>query len=85
MLGVAYFSHQPIGNTLIARFTHSQNRGLGYGISFFLSFGIGSFAAGFSGVIAENMGVASVFPTMGILLFPSVIFAFFMRRAAGRS
>jgi|TARA_B100000929_G_scaffold92081_1_gene72282 predicted MFS family arabinose efflux permease len=85
MLGVAYFSNQPIGNTLIARFTHSQNRGLGYGISFFLSFGIGSFAAGFSGVIAENMGVAAVFPAMGILLLPSVIFAFFMRRAAGSS
>jgi len=84
-LGVAYFSNQPIGNTLIARFTHSQNRGLGYGISFFLSFGIGSFAAGFSGLIAENMGVAAVFPAMGILLIPSVVFAFFMRRAAVRS
>ena len=85
MLGVAYFSNQPIGNTLIARFTHSQNRGLGYGISFFLSFGIGSFAAGFSGLIAENMGVAAVFPAMGFLLIPSVVFAFFMRRAAGRA
>ena len=85
LLGVAYFSNQPIGNTLIARFTHSQNRGLGYGISFFLSFGIGSFAAGFSGLIAENMGVAAVFPAMGVLLIPSVVFAFFMRRAAVRS
>ena len=82
MLGIAYFSNQPIGNTLIAEFTHSQNRGLGYGISFFLSFGIGSLAAGFSGIIAENMGVAFVFPAMGILLIPSVVFAFFMRRVA---
>ena len=85
LLGIAYFSNQPIGNTLIAEFTHSQNRGLGYGISFFLSFGIGSLAAGFSGIIAENMGVAFVFPAMGILLIPSVIFAFFMRRAARSS
>ena len=83
MLGITYFSNQPIGNTLIAEFTHSQNRGLGYGISFFLSFGIGSFAAGFSGLIAENMGVSTVFPAMAILLIPSVIFAFFMKRAAG--
>ena len=82
MLGIAYFSNQPIGNTLIAEFTHSQNRGLGYGISFFLSFGIGSLAAGFSGIIAEKMGVAFVFPAMGILLIPSVVFAFFMRRVA---
>ena len=82
-LGVAYFSNQPIGNTLIAQFTHNQNRGLGYGISFFLSFGIGSFAAGFSGIIAVKMGVSAVFPAMGLLLIPSVIFGWFMRRAAG--
>ena len=84
LLGVAYFSNQPIGNTLIAQFTHSQNRGLGYGISFFLSFGIGSLAAGFSGIIAVKMGVSAVFPSMGILLIPSVIFGWFMRRAAVR-
>ncbi|MEC7799080.1 MAG: MFS transporter [Candidatus Neomarinimicrobiota bacterium] len=84
LLGVAYFSNQPIGNTLIAQFTHSQNRGLGYGISFFLSFGIGSLAAGFSGIIAVKMGVSAVFPSMGILLIPSVIFCWFMRRAAVR-
>ena len=84
LLGVAYFSNQPIGNTLIAQFTHSQNRGLGHGISFFLSFGIGSLAAGFSGIIAVKMGVSAVFPSMGILLIPSVIFGWFMRRAAVR-
>ena len=84
LLGVAYFSNQPIGNTLIAQFTHSQNRGLGYGISFFLSFGIGSLAAGFSGIIAVKMSVSAVFPSMGILLIPSVIFGWFMRRAAVR-
>jgi predicted MFS family arabinose efflux permease len=84
-LGVAYFSSQPIGNTLIANFTNSQNRGIAYGISFFISFGIGSFAAGFSGIIAENMGVAAVFPAMGILLIPSVVFAIFMSRAAGNT
>jgi predicted MFS family arabinose efflux permease len=85
LLGIAYFSNQPIGNTLIAQFTNSQNRGLGYGVSFFLSFGVGSFAAGFSGVIAQKMGVEAVFPAMGILLIPSLVFAFFMRRAAARA
>ena len=84
MLGVAYFSNQPIGNTLIAQFTRSQNRGLGYGISFFLSFGIGSLAAGFSGIIAVKMSVSAVFPSMGLLLIPSIIFGWFMRKAALR-
>jgi len=71
-MGMAYFANQPISNTLIAEFTHSANRGLGYGISFFLSFGIGSFAAGLGGYIAENMGVAAVFPVMGVLLIPAL-------------
>lgn len=71
-LGVAFFSIQPVANTLIAEFTHSDNRGLGYGINFFLSFGIGSIAAGLGGFIAESMGVASVFPVMGFILIPGL-------------
>ena len=71
-LGMAYFCNQPISNTLIAEFTHSDNRGLGYGINFFLSFGIGSLAAGLGGFIAENMGIAYVFTVMGFLLIPGL-------------
>ncbi len=71
-LGITYFSIQPISNTLIAEFTHSSNRGLGYGINFFISFGIGSIAAGVGGFIAEQWGVASVFPIMGYLLIPGL-------------
>lgn len=73
LMGMAYFANQPISNTMIAEFTHSANRGLGYGISFFLSFGIGSLAAGFSGFIAEKLGVSAVFPMMGYLLIPAII------------
>ena len=71
-LGMAYFCNQPISNTLVAEFTHSDNRGLGYGINFFLSFGIGSLAAGLGGLIAENMGIAYVFTAMGFLLIPGL-------------
>jgi predicted MFS family arabinose efflux permease len=79
-LGMAYFCNQPISNTLIAEFTHSDNRGLGYGINFFLSFGIGSLAAGIGGYIAENMGVASVFPVMGFLLIPALVTSYMIIR-----
>ena len=82
-LGIVYFSNQPVSNAILADLTSNAQRGLSYGISFFLSFGIGSFAAGFSGLIAENMGISTVFPAMAILLIPSVIFAFLMKRAAG--
>ena len=79
-MGIAYFSNQPISNTLIAEFTHSANRGLGYGISFFLSFGIGSLAAGFGGFIAESRGVAAVFPVMGFLLIPALFTSYMIIR-----
>ena len=79
-LGMAYFSNQPISNTLIAEFTHSDNRGLGYGINFFLSFGIGSLAAGVGGFIAENMGIAYVFTAMGFLLIPGLFTSYMIIR-----
>lgn len=82
ILGITYFSSQPISNTLIAEFTHSQSRGLGYGISFFLSFGVGALAAGACGIIAENYGVSFVFPAMGLLLVPAVFSAIMVKHYA---
>ena len=79
-LGMAYFSNQPISNTLIAEFTNRDNRGLGYGINFFLSFGIGSLAAGVGGFIAENIGIAYVFTTMGFLLIPGLFTSYMIIR-----
>ena len=82
MLGIIYFSNQPIGNTLVSDFSDNQNRGFVYGLGFFISFGIGSFAAGLSGMIAVNYSVPIIFPVMGILLFPGLIFAYLMYRSS---
>jgi len=73
LFGIVHFTWQPIGNSLIAQITHSHHRGLGYGISFFLGFGIGSFAAGLGGVIAEFTAVANVFPVMAAILVPALL------------
>ena len=84
MLGIVYFSNQPIGNTLVSEFTDNTNRGFIYGLGFFISFGIGSFAAGLSGIVAVNFGVSAVFPFMGLLLLPGAAFALMMYRASLR-
>ncbi|NOZ03694.1 MAG: MFS transporter [FCB group bacterium] len=76
ILGIVHFSVQPVGNSIIAQYTHSQHRGLGYGISFFFSFGVGSVAAGLSGLIAENIGISYVFPAMALILLPGVWLAY---------
>ena len=82
ILGIVYFSNQPIGNTLVSDFTDNTNRGFIYGLGFFISFGIGSFAAGLSGIVAVKFSVSAVFPFMGMLLMPGVVFAWMMYRAS---
>ena len=39
-------------------------------------------AAGLSGMIAVNYSVPIIFPVMGILLFPGLIFAYLMYRSS---
>jgi MFS family permease len=55
------FALQPMANTLVARFTTLEMRATAYGIFFFVAFGLGSMAASFSGFIAQNFGLPSVF------------------------
>ena len=77
-LGMTYFSSQPICNTIIADLTHTNNRGIGYGINFFLSMGIGSLAAMIGGILAINFGTTIIFISMGFLLIPALITSYFI-------
>lgn len=81
-LGVTHFNFQPIANTLISELTPSHRRGLGYGINFFLTFGVGAAAAGFGGIIAEKLGVSYVFPVMGLCLIPALFSSIMVARKA---
>lgn len=66
-----YFMGQPIYSSLIAEYTPHHLQGRSYGISFFSTFGLGSFAAGVSGYIAERLGINWVFFSLagfGLLL-----------------
>jgi MFS family permease len=51
-----HFTTQPMDNTFTGRYTSLGHRGLGYGTSFALSFGVGSFAAWAGGVVADAAG-----------------------------
>lgn len=62
-----YFVAQPIYSMLIARYAPAEFQGRAFGIAFFFSFGLGSFAASFGGYIAQNLGTAWVFLSMGSL------------------
>lgn len=60
-----YFATQPIQNYLISRYFPRHRQGMGFGIHFCITFGIGSTSAAISGYLADHYGLASVFYFMG--------------------
>ncbi len=61
-----YFSIQPVQNFMITTYLPPHRRGFGFGLHFFLSFGIGATAAILCGYLADTYGLTSVFWAMGI-------------------
>ena len=61
-----HFANQPLLNVTIAKNTSVRFRGAGFGLAFFLAFGLGSFSAMFSGYVAELMGLSAVFFIMAV-------------------
>lgn len=62
-----HFAAQPVSNGYLARWVPARRRSLGYGIYFTLSFGVGSFSAAVSGLVAERRGLAAVFPLLALV------------------
>jgi FSR family fosmidomycin resistance protein-like MFS transporter len=60
-----YFATQPIQNYLVSKYLPVHRHGLGYGILFVLTFGVGSTAAAVSGYLADRFGLEIVFYAMG--------------------
>jgi len=83
-----YFCWQPVSNGLIAQYTHHSFRSLGFGLSFTLSFGAGSFASSVAGKIGDEYGLDKVFIFLGVLLsgiaILSVVLVFLARKRRGR-
>jgi MFS family permease len=81
MLGAAmayaffFFGLQPLGNSLVAKYSPEGLRGRSYGLSFFLSFGIGAFGSGFAGFIGETQGFPSIYLWLALIAVGSVILA----------
>ena len=83
VLAFFHFMGQPIYNNLIADYSPVAWRGRSYGISFFCSFGIGSFSATFLGYIAERSNTSWIFVTMaGISLVALICIAVLLVKTA---
>lgn len=55
------FMHQPIYNSLVAKYVTPSRRSLGFGFSNLLSFGVGSFGASFAGIMLLNYGARGAY------------------------
>ncbi len=72
------FTSQPVQNLLVSRHLSPKRQGLGYGLKFFMLFGVGSVAAALAGYLADRFGLPSVFIAMGFVYVSSAIVGIFM-------
>lgn len=72
------FTSQPVQNLLVARHMSRRRQGIGYGLKFFMLFGVGSAAAAFAGYLADRYGLFTVFFAMGIIYVASAAIGMYM-------
>ncbi len=62
-----FFMHQPVFNSLVAKYVPRRRRGLAYGLSFTIGFGFGSAGSGFAGKVASALGAYGPIVNYGTL------------------
>jgi MFS family permease len=75
VFSLIYYAWQPSHNYLIAKYTRKASHGMGFGVNFFLIFGIGSVATALGGFMADNYGVDSFYWLMAIIAVAALVAA----------
>ena len=70
-----FFGMQPLANTLVAKYSPEGLRGRSYGLSFFISFGVGSFGSGFAGFVGESQGFSAVYLWLALFGCVAILFS----------
>ncbi len=74
LFGLVNFAQQPVFNGLVADYAPRGAAGRAFGLSFFLSFGVGSSAAWFAGLVAQRWGTGATFAMLaGIAVVLSLV------------
>ncbi len=72
---LVYYAWQPAQNYLIARYTRHASHGRGFGVNFFLIFGIGSVATATGGYVTDTWGVDYFYGIMAALALAAMVVA----------
>lgn len=75
LFSLIYYAWQPSHNYLIAKYTRKASHGMGFGVNFFLIFGIGSVATALGGYMADNYGVDRFYWLMAFIAITALIAA----------
>lgn len=67
LFSLVYYTWQPCQNYLIAKYTKRAFHGMGFGINFFLLFGVGSIATSVGGYVTDQFGVDRFYGIMAII------------------
>ena len=82
LFSLIYYAWQPAQNYLIARYTKKASHGIGFGVNFFLIFGLGSIATATGGYVSDDYGVDVFYWIMSIVAAVAAVtgFAVYMVR-----
>jgi len=72
LFAVLFFAHQPLYNSAVAKYVVGRRRGLAYGMSFTLGFGIGSLGPALAGQIRQD---EILYPILGGILAGAAVLA----------
>lgn len=75
LLSLVLFMHQPVYNSLVAKFIPHDRRSVGYGFSNVLTFGFGSFGAGSMGFLLERYGISAAYFTLALFAATGTLLA----------
>jgi len=75
LFSLVYYAWQPSHNYLIAKYTKKASQGLGFGVNFFLIFGMGSIATAIGGYMADDYGIDRFYWIMAIVAFCAMLAA----------
>ncbi|MBU0728671.1 MAG: MFS transporter [Proteobacteria bacterium] len=71
-----YYAWQPSQNYLIAKYTRKASHGIGFGVNFFLLFGMGSAATAVGGYIADDYTIDLFYFIMSVIAAIAMLVAF---------
>lgn len=75
IFSLIYYAWQPSQNYLIAKYTKKSSHGMGFGVNFFLIFGMGSLATTVGGWMADNFGVDRFYGVLAVFAFAAIFTA----------